>query len=55
MAIEVEEIAKIVHFAMCRGEPILLSDEDVQATMGLYHHTYGQHPDRRPAPSSARE
>ena len=26
MAIEVEEIAKIVHFAMCRGKPVLLPE-----------------------------
>ncbi len=44
MAIEVEEIAKIVHFALCRGEPLLLSDDDVLATAGLYTNVYGQQP-----------
>jgi L-ribulose-5-phosphate 4-epimerase len=42
MAIEVEEIAKIVHFAMCRGKPILLPEQAIAYTGNLYEHVRGQ-------------
>jgi L-ribulose-5-phosphate 4-epimerase len=42
MAVEVEEIAKITHFALCQGKPILLSDEDIQFTRNIYENDYGQ-------------
>jgi L-ribulose-5-phosphate 4-epimerase len=42
MAVEVEEIAKIVHFAMCRGKPALLPDEAIAYTGNLYEYVRGQ-------------
>ena len=42
MAVEVEEIAKITHLAMLRGQPILLSQEKVDYMVNLYHNDYGQ-------------
>lgn len=42
MAIEVEEIAKIVHFAQCRGKPVLLPDDAVAYTEDLYENVRGQ-------------
>ena len=42
MAVEVEEIAKITHLAMLRGQPILLSAEQVAEVQDLYRYTYGQ-------------
>jgi L-ribulose-5-phosphate 4-epimerase len=43
MAVEVEEIAKIVHFAMCRGKPILLPEQAIKHTNYLYETVRGQH------------
>ncbi len=42
MAIEVEEIAKIAHLAMTRGEPILLDESQIQYMIDLYQNKYGQ-------------
>jgi L-ribulose-5-phosphate 4-epimerase len=42
MAVEVEEIAKITHLAMLRGQPIILTDEQVAEVAELYAHNYGQ-------------
>ena len=42
MAVEVEEIAKITHLAMLKGEPILLSQEQLAETGDLYKNLYGQ-------------
>ena len=42
MAIEVEEIAKITHLAMLKGNPILLSREQLAETGDLYQKIYGQ-------------
>lgn len=42
MAVEVEEIAKITHLAMLRGDPILLSDDQINYMIDLYRNRYGQ-------------
>jgi L-ribulose-5-phosphate 4-epimerase len=42
MAIEVEEIAKITHLAMLRGQPILLTPNQVDYMVDLYQNEYGQ-------------
>jgi len=42
MAVEVEDIAKITHFAMLRGEPIWLTPDQVAEMAYLYTHLYGQ-------------
>jgi len=42
MAVEVEEIAKITHLAMERGQPIYLSTEQVDYMVNLYQNEYGQ-------------
>lgn len=42
MAVEVEEIAKITHLAMERGQPIFLSTEQVDYMVNLYENEYGQ-------------
>jgi L-ribulose-5-phosphate 4-epimerase len=42
MAVEVEEIAKITHLAMLLGQPILLSDDQVDYMVDLYRNQYGQ-------------
>ena len=42
MAVEVEEIAKITHLAMQRGQPILLSEDQVDYMVDLYRNKYGQ-------------
>lgn len=42
MAVEVEEIAKITHLAMLRGQPIILSSGQVDQMVDLYHNKYGQ-------------
>jgi hypothetical protein len=51
MAVEVEEIAKITHLAMLRGQPIILTDEQVAEVAELYRHNYGQ--DRLPTGQKA--
>jgi L-ribulose-5-phosphate 4-epimerase len=42
MAVEVEEIAKITHLAMLRGEPIQLTKSQVNYMVDLYQNEYGQ-------------
>lgn len=42
MAVEVEEIAKITHLAMQRGQPIQLTPSQVSYMMNLYQNEYGQ-------------
>jgi L-ribulose-5-phosphate 4-epimerase len=42
MAIEVEEIAKITHLAMQRGNPILLTTDQIEYMVDLYQNSYGQ-------------
>lgn len=42
MAVEVEEIAKITHLAMLRGQPILLTASQVDYMVDLYQNEYGQ-------------
>ncbi len=42
MAIEVEEIAKITHLALLRGNPIMLTDEQIDYMIDLYSNRYGQ-------------
>jgi L-ribulose-5-phosphate 4-epimerase len=42
MAVEVEEIAKITHLAMLRGQPILLTPSQVNYMVNLYQNEYGQ-------------
>lgn len=42
MAVEVEEIAKITHLAMLRGQPIILSADQIDQMMDLYGNKYGQ-------------
>lgn len=41
-AVEVEEIAKIVHFALLRGTPVPLTEEGLRVTMDIYENQYGQ-------------
>lgn len=42
MAVEVEEIAKITHLAMLRGQPILLMPDQLDYMVDLYRNEYGQ-------------
>jgi L-ribulose-5-phosphate 4-epimerase len=42
MAVEVEEIAKITHLAMLRGQPIMLSESQLEFMVDLYQNNYGQ-------------
>lgn len=42
MAVEVEEIAKITHLAMLRGQPIILTPEQLGQMDDLYTNLYGQ-------------
>jgi len=42
IAVEVEEVAKITHLAMTRGEPIQLSEDQVDYMVDLYQNRYGQ-------------
>ena len=42
MAVEVEEIAKITHLAMLRGQPIQLTASQVNYMVDLYQNEYGQ-------------
>ena len=42
MAVEVEEIARITHLAMLRGQPILLTPSQVNYMVDLYQNEYGQ-------------
>lgn len=42
IAVEVEEIAKITHLAMLRGQPIMLSPLQVDEIADMYTNQYGQ-------------
>lgn len=42
VAVEVEDVAKITHLAMQRGQPIVLNDEQIDYMVNLYRHNYGQ-------------
>ena len=42
MAVEVEEIAKITHLAMLRGQPIILSANQIDQMVDFYGNKYGQ-------------
>ena len=42
MAVEVEDIAKITHLAMLRGQPIILTQEQLDQMEDLYENLYGQ-------------
>jgi L-ribulose-5-phosphate 4-epimerase len=42
MAVEVEEVAKITHLAMLRGQPIMLSPLQVEEIAAMYTNQYGQ-------------
>ncbi len=42
MAVEVEEIAKITHLAMLRGQPVMLTPSQVDYMVSLYRNDYGQ-------------
>ncbi len=42
MAVEVEEIAKITHLAMLRGQPIILTPKQLGETGDMYSSLYEQ-------------
>lgn len=42
MAVEVEEIAHITHLALLRGQPIMLTAEQIAEVAHLYAYDYGQ-------------
>ncbi len=42
IAVEVEEIAKITHMALLRGEPVLLPLEQIDLIAEMYRNAYGQ-------------
>lgn len=42
IAVEVEEIAKITHLALLRGQPIMLTEEQLEFMVDLYQNNYGQ-------------
>jgi L-ribulose-5-phosphate 4-epimerase len=42
VAVEVEDIAKITHLAMLRGQPIMLTDSQIDYMVSLYRNDYGQ-------------
>ena len=42
MAVEVEEIANITHLALLRGQPIMLTAEQIAEVAHLYAYDYGQ-------------
>ena len=44
VAVELEEVAKITYFALLRGNPIRLSEEQLRETSGMYTDKYGQSP-----------
>lgn len=41
-AVEVEDLAKIAHFAMLHGKPIELTHEQIEEFQNIYHTMYGQ-------------
>lgn len=42
VAVEVEDIAKITHLAMLRGQPIMLTEGQLDYMVNLYRNDYGQ-------------
>ncbi len=42
IAVEVEEIAKITHLALLRGQPIMLTESQLDYMVDLYRNKYGQ-------------
>lgn len=42
IAVELEEIAKITHLALLRGDPIMLTEEQIDYMVDLYRNKYGQ-------------
>ena len=44
-AVEVEDVAKIAHYAMLQGDPIVLSHEQVEEFQNIYATYYGQEED----------
>jgi L-ribulose-5-phosphate 4-epimerase len=42
MAVEIEDIAKITYYALLAGDPIILTDEQIEITAEMYKHDYGQ-------------
>ncbi len=42
MAVDVEDIAMTTHLAMLRGQPVLLSQSQIDYMVNLYEHEYGQ-------------
>jgi L-ribulose-5-phosphate 4-epimerase len=42
VAVEVEDMAKIAHFAILRGDPIILDDETIAILRREYDNSYGQ-------------
>ena len=44
-AVEVEDIAKIAHFAMLHGDPIVLTPEQIEEFQTIYRTSYGQQKD----------
>ena len=42
LVVEVEDLAKITHFAMLHGNPIILTPEQVAEFQHIYHTLYGQ-------------
>jgi L-ribulose-5-phosphate 4-epimerase len=41
-AVEVEDLAKIAHFASLHGDPIVLTQEQIEEFQNIYHTIYGQ-------------
>ena len=41
-AVEVEDLAKIAHFAMLHGDPIELTPEQIEEFQNIYSTRYGQ-------------
>ncbi len=42
VAVEVEDLAKVTHFAMLHGDPIVLTDEQIKEMVNQYNTNYGQ-------------
>jgi L-ribulose-5-phosphate 4-epimerase len=42
VAVEVEEVAKIAHLALQRGQPIILTPDQMNGTLNMYQNDYGQ-------------
>jgi L-ribulose-5-phosphate 4-epimerase len=42
MAVEVEQIAKITYFAQLLGDPIIMSQDQIDQVANIYNNIYGQ-------------